>query len=72
MAQRDEAQQSTVAGQINNIHVGKISQGFRASKAAGTVDKLCAELSTADEAVAKVREKLRKLQGFSIGEVSRV
>ena len=67
-----EAQQSTVAGQINNIHVGKISQGFRASKAAGTVEKLCGELSRADELVAKVRRKLHILQGFSTGEVSRV
>ena len=64
-----EALQSTVAGQINNIHLGKVSQGFRASKAAGTVAKLCADLSRADELVAKVRRKLRILQGVSTGEV---
>ena len=67
-----EAAQSLAAGQINNIHVGKVSQGFRASKAAGTVEKLVAELTRADEVVDRVRQKLRTLQGFSSGEVSRV
>jgi hypothetical protein len=67
-----EAEQSAIAGEINNIFTGKVSQGFRAEKASGTVKMLLARLAEADEVVTKARAKMRKQQGFSSGEVVRM